>query len=209
MTFKESSIRVFLDQVARVTPTLPAGGSAVALCGATAAALGQFVARLSAEKKKGSKKKRFETIAEKLEALRKRCLDLMEEDVRTYEALMKALRMPKIGKSDKVARESAVTEAKLAALEPPLAMAQCGLEILQLSIELIQHGYPVARADAEAAGELAHACLRGGVFIGRASIRDIPEEALVEGQPFLLEAFHIAGEKAYGTTCLTAGGLGR
>ncbi len=191
MTFKENRILDFLDRVAQVTPTLPAGGSAVALCGATAAALAQFVARLSLQKEKDVEKgKRFESIAEKLETLRQRCLELMDEDVRAYEALVKAFRMSKAAGEDKAARQSTLTEAKLRALDPPLAMAQCGQEILQLSRELIQHGYPVARADAEAAGELAHACLMGALSIARASIRDIPEEALTKGQRSLLDSLH-------------------
>ena len=190
-TFKENRILDFLEQVARVTPTLPAGGSAVALCGATAAALAQFVARLSSQKERDvEKRKRFEAIGEALEALRKRCLDLMDEDVRAYEALVKAIRLPKAAEEDKAARQSALTEAKLTALDPPLAMAQCGQEILELSKEIIQHGYPVARADAEAAAELAHACLRGAISIARESMRDIPEEALTKAQRSLLHSLH-------------------
>jgi len=186
--FEETKIGDFLEQVVRVTPTLPAGGTVGALAGALAAALGEFVAALSLKKEAHlAFGQRLQALRDRLAVLRAQCLGTMDQDVEAYEALMRATRMPDATRAEKVRRGTALGEAWIGALSPPVSLAKCGLELLRISLELVRKGYPVARADAGVAAELAHACARAGLWIARANMHEIGDSPAIERQRDLLD----------------------
>ncbi len=193
--FEQERIVDFLERIAAVNPVTPAGGSAVALCGALAASLGQFVARVSQRREKDEKaKERFQWLADRLNALKLRCLDLMDEDAAAYEGLMRAMRLPKASPEETSARERALAAAALVAMEPPQELARHGLEILRLALELAETGHHAARPDGQAAAEMARACLRGAVRLASAGLPDIRDPSVADRIRVFVQGLETEGE---------------
>lgn len=195
---KQEKIVDFVERIAAVTPTIPAGGSAVALCGALAASLGQFVAGVSHRREKDAQtRERFERLAGRLGALKLRCLDLMEEDAVAYDRLMRAMKLPKAGPEETSARERALAAAALMAMEPPLELARHGLEILRAALELAETGHPAARPDGRAAAEMASACLKGAVRLALAGLSDLRDASVAEQARASLQELETEGDLAW------------
>lgn len=193
--FKQERIVDFVERIAALTPTIPAGGSAVALCGALAASLGQFVARASHKRQRDpDAQERFQRLVERLDALKLRCLELMDEDAAAYERFMRAVRLPKGTQEEISARQEALASAAVVAMEPPLALARHGLEILRLALELAETGHPAARADGQAAAEMARACLNGAVRLALAGLSDLRDPSVADRTRALLEELETEGE---------------
>lgn len=193
--FKQERIVDFIERIAALTPTIPAGGSAVALCGALAASLGQFVARASHKRDRDPDiRERFQWLVERLDALKLRCLELMDEDAVAYEGFMRAVRLPKGTQEEISARQEALASAALVAMEPPLELARHGLEILRLALELAEKGHPAARADGQAAAEMARACLKGAVRLAMAGLSDLRDPSVADRTRALLQELEREGE---------------
>jgi formiminotetrahydrofolate cyclodeaminase len=101
MSFDDLTIRDFMKTLSDGTPT-PGGGSVAALSGAMAAALIEMVARLT----RGSKKFEsawadMEETLQKVEPLRRRLLELTDEDSSAYNEVIEAFRLPKENASQK------------------------------------------------------------------------------------------------------------
>lgn len=175
MALSEQSIGHFLEHVRATKPTVPAGGCVAGLSGALAAALGRFVIGLS-KKTAGDPQwmDRLEAMAGRLAILEKRCLEIMEQDLRACQATFKAAGLSRDGLPDGGIK--GMQELALAMIEPPMALTRCAVDILGISLELINKGNPTARADAGVAGEMAYACGRGGLWIARANLDALEEE---------------------------------
>jgi formiminotetrahydrofolate cyclodeaminase len=196
--YGQDTINDFLEQLAREAPTLPAGGCAVALAGALAAALERFVARLTLRRHSDpDARKRLTGILSRLECLQEKCVEIMDRDVKEYERVLKALQMPKATEDEKAEKEAALQKAKVAALSTPMVLAECGLEMLQWSRGLIEEGYQVALADAGVAAEMAHACLWGGLWMARANLLGITDHSFVEQHQQLIKNLQTKAEDLY------------
>jgi formiminotetrahydrofolate cyclodeaminase len=197
---REERIEGFLHRVGEVTPTLPAGGSVAALAGALGAALGRFVAQLSQERaREPDAQYRFARMRDRLAASERRCTELMDLDVAVYEKLMGALRTSKSANEIRSAGKESVDEAWMEALAPPMAMAECGLETLRLCLDLVRGGYVVARADAGVAAELAHACLRGALWLAEANLSKVRKPERVEAERATLSRLREEADEVYVT----------
>jgi formiminotetrahydrofolate cyclodeaminase len=181
VSYGQKTIRGFLEELARGAPTLPAGGCAVALVGAIAAALERFVVqvtlnRISDSNAAGSLKE----ILASLGSLQRECVELMDLDVKEYTRVIISLRMPKKTREEKSRRDVALQEAKVAALGPPLSLAEHSLAILRFSERLVREGYPEALADSGVAAEMAHACFQGALWIAKVNLSRLTLPDLVE-----------------------------
>jgi methenyltetrahydrofolate cyclohydrolase len=195
----EERIEGFLHRVAEVSPTLPAGGSVAALTGALGAALGRLVAQLSRERSRGiDAGDRFGRMAIRLEVLERRCTELMDLDVAAYERLMGVLRVASAGNEPRPPpAETQIDDAWMDALAPPRAMAECGLATLRLCLDLVRGGYVVARADAGVAAELAHACLRGALWLAEANLSKVRKPERVDAERATLTRLREEAEQVY------------
>ncbi len=73
------TIGQLLEEVAREVPTLPAGGSALGLLGALAAALGRFVAQVALRRTTNPDiDKRLKVLIFRLESLQDECVGLSD-----------------------------------------------------------------------------------------------------------------------------------
>lgn len=169
MALADRTLAGFLEQVAGIAPTVPAGGCVVGLAGALAASLGRFVSALSARRaEEPGRVERYQAMEARLEVLQQRCLALMDQDMKACERLFQA--RLSMARARSAGHAEGLQEAACALMEPPLALARCGLELLRINLELAQRGNPVAKADAAVAAEMANACARGGLWIARANL---------------------------------------
>jgi formiminotetrahydrofolate cyclodeaminase len=155
-------IKRFLEKLSSDTPT-PGGGSASALAGALSAALVAMTARLSLKKGR-LKKGEVEDIKRKVLAIQKRLLRAVAEDARSYEAVLRAFRLPKNTDKDWIIRNKAIRKAYQKATITPQLVCQLSIQLLECSRTLILRGNPNALSDVGVAAFLADAALAGGLL---------------------------------------------
>lgn len=196
MGLADEQISKFLADVARVSPTVPAGGCVVGLAGALAASLGRFVSALSAKKaQEPGRWERYQAMGARLELLQQRCLALMEQDLEACERLFQA--RLSLAKARAQGGGQGLREAASALMGPPLGLARLGLELLRISLELVERSNPVARADAGVAAEMANACARGGLWIAKANL-EVLERGLRKLHTETLDHLEVELEALYG-----------
>ncbi len=161
----------FVNAVARGTAA-PGGGAVAAAAGALAAALAEMVARLTTGKKKyADVEARMGAIAAEAEAIRRRLLDAIREDVAAFERVMAAYALPK----EDAGRDAKVQEAMRGAADVPLRVAGAALAALRLAGEVAATGNKNAITDAMAGVHMALAAAEIAalnVRVNTASITD-------------------------------------
>lgn len=169
----------FLDRLAAGAPT-PGGGSAAATSAAMAAALTAMVARLTIGKKKyAAIESRMAVILEAAEDLRRRLVGLAEDDAAAFEAVLRALRLPKETSEEQAARDQAVEAATLQAARIPLSVALAAADAAELGAEAVEMGNVNTITDAAAALAMAHAAFQAAALNVRINARGLkdPEPA--------------------------------
>ena len=171
----ELSVEEFLDRTASASPT-PGGGSVAAVTGALAGTLVAMVARLTAGKKgyeqawelAGAAVRRADRLAAELQAA-------ALEDVRSFEAYMAALRLPKGAGEERRTRRAALAAATRRATEAPLAIAAACAEVLAVAGELAPVANRHAVTDIGAAAHLAAAAAGAALLTADINLGSAPE----------------------------------
>jgi formiminotetrahydrofolate cyclodeaminase len=154
----------FISSVAAAEP-LPGGGSAAALTGALAAALGEMMAGLTEGREKFAHiQPQMLEIHSILSGYRKVLLDLIQEDSLAYQSLLIAIRLPRGTEQQIAMRKAAIEEHALYATETPLRTARAAFKVLECLKTLIEIGNPHARSDVAVGAQLAYAALKGGQY---------------------------------------------
>jgi len=177
-------MRRFLEKLSSDTPT-PGGGSASALAGALSAALVAMTAGLSLKKGR-IKKGEVEDIRRKVLALQKRLLRAVDEDAKSYEAVLKAFRLPKNTDKERTIRNKAIRKSYQKATITPQLVCQLSVQLLEYSRTLILKGNPSAVSDVGVAGFLADAALEGGLLNIRINLVPGTEKAFVKKTHLLM-----------------------
>ena len=171
----QKPVSTFLDQLASSAPA-PGGGSAAALGAAIGAALVSMVANLTVGKKQYvDVEEDIQRILERSETLRRRCEELLEQDVAAYTMVSQAYKMPRDTDEQKEARSAAIQEALKGATSVPMALAEACVEILKLCPESAEKGNVRAVSDVGVGALMAEAALRAAalnVWINLGSIKD-------------------------------------
>jgi len=155
-------IKRFLEKLSSGTPT-PGGGSASALAGALSAALVAMTAGLSLRQGKLGKKEVVD-VRKKALAIQKRLLRAVDEDAESYEAVLKAFRLPKKTERERLHRSKLIRKAYQKATVTPQRVCQFSIQLLEYSKTLIFKGNPNAISDAGVAAFLADGALAGGLL---------------------------------------------
>ncbi|MCS7311898.1 MAG: cyclodeaminase/cyclohydrolase family protein [Acidobacteria bacterium] len=160
MAWVDRSVRDFIEAVAAATPT-PGGGSIAALAAASAAALLQMYVLRSAQSSRVAPdwRTRFPEVAGRIAGWKLRALALVDEDVRTFEAVLEARRQSQTTEAERAARAEAIRTATLRAAGVPLEVAELCLQALQACQELVPHGLASMRSDVQTAYYIARAGL--------------------------------------------------
>jgi formiminotetrahydrofolate cyclodeaminase len=167
----------FLEKLSSTTPT-PGGGSASALAGALSASLVAMVAGLSFKKDK-TKRKGMEGIREKGLSIQKRLLQATDEDSKSFDAVIKAFRLPKNSEKERLHRVKEIQKAYQRATFIPQVVCQRSLQLLEYSESLIRKGNPNAISDAGVAAFLADAACAGGLLNIKINLAAVTEKKFV------------------------------
>jgi formiminotetrahydrofolate cyclodeaminase len=155
-------LKRFLDKVAADAPT-PGGGSASALAGALSGSLVAMVAGLSSKKGK-TKNKGMEEIRRKALIIQKRLLQAINEDARSFDAVIQAFRLPRNSEKERLRRVREIQKAYKNATLTPQLVCERSIQLLEYSKTLILMGNPNAISDAGVGAFLADAALAGGLL---------------------------------------------
>jgi len=171
-------LKRFLEKMSSDTPT-PGGGSASALAGALSASLVAMVAGLSSRKNK-TKMKGMEGIRRKGLSIQKRLFRAIDEDSKSFDAVIKAFRLPKNSEKERLRRVREIQKAYQRATLTPQLVCQQSLQLLEYSKTLILKGNPNAISDAGVAVFLADAAFAGGVLNININLAAVTEKAFAK-----------------------------
>jgi formiminotetrahydrofolate cyclodeaminase len=171
----------FLESLASSRPT-PGGGSASALAGALSASLVAMVAGLSLKRDEGMKE-----MMKKALKIQKRLYRAIEEDAKSYEAVLKAFRLPRETDRQRLRRSKEIQKAYQKATVTPQRVCEQSLYLLEYSKYLIQEGNPNARSDAGVAAFLADASMAGGLLNIGVNLASIEDKAFVKKMRTLMQ----------------------
>ena len=181
----------FIDELASAAPT-PGGGGASAYAGALAAALASMVGNLTVGKKKyADVEDEVRASLARLDALRARLVELVDEDARAFEPLAAAYRLPKATPEEQAAKNAALQQALVGASDVPLAIMRAVADVVDEADYLAHHGSKMARSDAGVAAAFARAASDGAslnIFINAASMDDAAQAARYRGEAESLAA---------------------
>jgi formiminotetrahydrofolate cyclodeaminase len=111
---------------------------------------------------------------ERAHMLRLQSEELIEADVHAYLGFVEALRSTK--GMDAESRERIVGPARERTIEVPLAIVRAAVEVAVLVTQMIAHGNPNLRSDAEVAGVLAAAGARAATLTLSANLANDPKD---------------------------------
>jgi len=178
-------IKRFLEKLSSVTPT-PGGGSASALSGAISASLISMTAGLSL--KKGSfRKEEVKEIRKGALAVQKRLLRAVDEDAKSYEAVLKAFRLHKNTDRERLIRTQAIQKAYKKATITPQLVTRKSIQLMEYSRALILKGNPNAVSDAGVAAFLADAAFGGGLLNIGVNLDSVTDRTFVKKMNLLMK----------------------
>jgi glutamate formiminotransferase / formiminotetrahydrofolate cyclodeaminase len=170
-------IHEFLSNVAAPQP-VPGGGSAAALAGSLAAALGEMVAGLTEGREKfQGVEAEVKELHRMLSEARRALEDLVAADAAAYQEVVKALRLPKGTDREKENRLETLARATCEATVVPLRTAHVAAEVLGWLGTLAEEGNPNARSDAAVGAQLAYAALKGAQYNVLVNIPGLADKA--------------------------------
>ena len=151
---------------------MPAGGSAAALAGALAAALGQMVITLSAGKKdllqfNAQQKAALQAFMEAQQVF----TQLMVDDQAAFASLMAARRLPEQDPDRCSAHEAALLEC----IRVPQALAAAGLKVLETCDQAVEISSPPLLPDLAACADLSMAAVRTGVHLVKSNSQELSD----------------------------------
>ncbi|TXB62185.1 glutamate formimidoyltransferase [Phaeodactylibacter luteus] len=161
----------------------PGGGSVSAYVGALGASLGTMVANLSAHRRVWDDRwEEFSGYAEEGQRIRRALLDLVEEDTRSFNAIIDAVRLPKGTEEEKAARREAMQAATKYATEVPFRTMEQALACFSLCKAMAEAGNPNSASDAGVGALCARAAVHGAWLNVRINAGDIEDKAWVEAK---------------------------
>lgn len=177
----ELSVSDFTSALGSDAPA-PGGGSASAAAGASGAALLGMVARLTLGKEKYKDAwEEMEDVANDVDEIRKRLLELVDEDTRSYEAIVAARKQPKETPEQKAVRQKAIDAATILATTVPMQTASFSAVALSLAPAVAERGNPNAASDVFVAALLLQAAVEGALANVRINLPGIGDEELTLG----------------------------
>jgi methenyltetrahydrofolate cyclohydrolase len=199
---KDNRIEQFLEALASQSAT-PGGGSAAAIIGAMGAALVSMVCNLTIGKKKYAEVEgEMKEVLAKADALRKRLIGMIEDDVKAFDAVMGAYGMPKETDADKAKRDQAIQAALKQATDVPMACARAARQVIDIAAIASDKGNLNVISDAGVGVLAGYAALRSAALNVFTNARMITDKTFAEAKlkelNQLLAGAEGVTEKAYG-----------
>ncbi len=158
INFSNKTLSAYLNQLSS-KESVPGGGSAAGLTAALGVGLVSMVANYSIGRKTNTpaSDKKFKTILQQSESIRKRLLELTSLDSEAYLELCAARSL------DKKAQKRASKRAR----SVPLEICKLSYKALSLTPFLVSHGNPYLMSDVQVAIELLEAGFNGAMVMVR------------------------------------------
>jgi glutamate formiminotransferase / formiminotetrahydrofolate cyclodeaminase len=175
----DMGVTEFVDELASDSPA-PGGGSVSALASAMAAGLTNMVGVLTFGKKGYQDNwDEIELLSNQAQSLKDTFLFLVDEDTRSFNNVMAAMRLPKKSSEQQAARLQALQEATIYSAEVPLKVMQHSLEIMKLAGRMAEIGNQNSLSDAGVAVLQARAGLEGAALNVLINIPGIDDKKVV------------------------------
>ena len=159
----------------------PGGGSISAYVGALGVSLGTMVANLSAHKPGWDERwEHFSKWAVKGQAYKNKLLYLVDEDTRSFNRIIDAIRMPKNTSEEKSIRQNAIEEATQYATEIPFQVMETACDSLEVMEAMVREGIPNSLSDAAVGVLCAKTAVTGAYLNVRINAKDLKDEKFVE-----------------------------
>lgn len=172
MEVRKITVEELCNKVKEKTP-VPGGGAVGAVAAALAGSLNSMVANLTFGKKKYEEYEGLmQEVLENMELVVEKSLKLAEEDVKAFDAVMAAYKLPK----EEPNREEKIQEALRKAIETPFDLVECARDILKYSEVVAKWGNKNAISDAFSAAELARAACKIGEYNVMINLKSITDE---------------------------------
>jgi glutamate formiminotransferase/formiminotetrahydrofolate cyclodeaminase len=174
------SLRSLTYETASESPA-PGGGSISAAVGALGAALGSMVANLSCHKRGWDEKwKLFSDWAERGKVAYQELLTLLDEDTRAFNRVMDAFGLPKESSDQKQARNLAIQQATLNAIEVPFKVMQVASGIMDLMEKMSEIGNPNSASDVAVGALCLRTAVSGACLNVKINAVELKDPSLVE-----------------------------
>lgn len=187
------SLKQFAAETASETPA-PGGGSISAYVGALGAALAGMVANLSAHKRGWDEQwKTFSDYAEQARVIQDKLLFLVDEDTRSFNAIMDAFALSKGTDDEKTARSAAIQNATKGAIMAPFRVMQEIHKLLPVLEVMVDKGNPNSASDGGVGMLCARAAMHGAwmnVRINASGLKDKEwlSVIMLEGEKMVIDA---------------------
>src|SRR6516165_9825093 len=184
---KDTSIELFLDDLASRNPT-PSGGSAAAVMGAMGAALVSMVCNLTIGKTQYRDfEEELKSVLTKAEELRRELTKIIEEDVEAFDAVMRAYGMPRLTKDESTTRAQAIQAALKKAILVPMRCCRACREVITIGGVVCEKGNRNVSSDAGVTAVAAYAALRSAALNVFSNARAMTDRLFAEAQLAELE----------------------
>jgi glutamate formiminotransferase / formiminotetrahydrofolate cyclodeaminase len=158
----------------------PGGGSISAYSGALGASLTSMVANLSANKRGWEERtSEFSGVAVEAQKLKDTLLHLVDEDTRSFNGIIDAMRLPKGSENEKAQRKEAIESASQYAADVPLAIMKTSMDIYKVAKQMIVEGNPNSVTDAGVAALCARTAIEGAGMNVLVNIQGISNQEFV------------------------------
>ncbi len=175
----DMGVTEFVDELASDSPA-PGGGSVSALASAMAAGLTNMVGVLTFGKKGYDENwDEIEELSNQAQALKDSFLFLVDEDTRSFNNVMAAMRLPKTSEEQQAERLEALQQATIYSAEIPLKVMRHSLEIMKLASRMAEIGNQNSLSDAGVAVLQARAGLEGAALNVLINIPGIDDKSVV------------------------------
>lgn len=176
----QMKITEFLEATASDAP-VPGGGSVAALSAGISASLVAMVANLTVGKKN------YEAVNDEMAGISAKatpCLqsfvEAIDKDAESFDAVMKAFKLPKETDEEKAARTEAIQTGMKAAANVPLETAREAFKLFELIEPIVLRGNSNAVTDGAVAAMMARAAVLGAIYNVRINLGSIKDQAYVE-----------------------------
>ncbi|MDB4107305.1 glutamate formimidoyltransferase [Bacteroidia bacterium] len=180
----EKLIRLSAKELANETASesmAPGGGSISAYVGALGVSLGTMVANLSANKPGWEEKlTHFSDWAVKGQSIKNELLFLVDEDTRSFNAIIDAIRMPKSNEAEKQTRNHAIELASQYASEVPFKVMETSLQTAELLDEMLVSGNQASVTDTGVGALCSLTAIEGAYMNVRINTKDLTNRVFAE-----------------------------
>lgn len=175
----EMDLKAFADETASESPA-PGGGSISAYVGALGISLGTMVANLSSNRRVWDDRwEEFGDWAEKGQVIKEKLLKLVDEDTRSFNAIIQAIRLPKSSEEEKTQRHQAIQDATKYAIEVPFTVMQASLDSFEVIKAMADFGNPNSVTDAGVGALCARAAVHGAYMNVQINTMDLEDKTFV------------------------------